>query len=153
MLTDAINSLREMGLERYEISAFAKPGKESLHNTGYWEGIDFHGVGPSAFSYIDGARFQNVCNMKAYEEKVLDGEDPRDFYEKLDPQKSARELLMTGIRMLKGVEKDKFKLALQGKESTIETLVSDGYLIETSSQLKLTEKGMLFYDDVACELI
>ena len=73
MLSDAIKALREMGLERYEISAFAIPGQESSHNTGYWEGIPFHGVGPSAFSYIDGARFQNVCNMKKYEEKVFKG--------------------------------------------------------------------------------
>ena len=153
MLSDAINALEEMGLNRYEISAFAKPGFESLHNTGYWEGIPFHGVGPSAFSYIDGARFQNVCNMKKYEDKVLQGIDPRDFYEKLEAQAAQRELLMTGIRMVKGVEKSRFKKVLKSKDEEIKSLINDGFLKETEQRLLLTKKGQLFFDDVACELI
>lgn len=153
MLSDAIRALKEMGLERYEISAFAKPGFESLHNTGYWEGIPFHGVGPSAFSYIDGSRFQNFCNMKKYEEKVLLGENPKDFSEKLEPLASQRELLMTGIRMFKGIKKDQFKEALCGKESEIKQLLQEGFLKEDKMRLYLTEKGALFYDDVACQLI
>lgn len=153
MLDDAIKTLKAMGLHRYEISAFAKKGKESIHNTGYWKGTPFHGVGPSAFSYIDGARFQNVCNMRVYAEKVRQGEDPVAFYEKLDPRASQRELLMTGIRMLCGVEKRFFEETLLERKESIEALVKEGYLKETSKRLSLTKKGLLFYDDVASDLI
>lgn len=153
MLKDAVGTLKEMGLARYEISAFAKPGFESIHNTGYWKGIPFHGIGPSAFSYINGARFQNVCNLGKYKEKVDAGIDPKDFYEKLDSDASERELLMTGIRMLKGIEKERFKKTLTSLKPTIHSLMQTDYLKENIDRLFLTEKGLLFYDDVACELI
>ncbi len=153
MLQDAVSTLKKMGLNRYEISAFAKEGLESIHNTGYWKGTPFHGVGPSAFSYIDGARFQNVCNMKKYAEKVEACIDPVDFYEKLEPKAAQRELLMVGIRMLRGIEKDHFKESLEDLKDSIQTLIEDGYLIETKKFLSLSEKGLLFYDDVASELI
>jgi oxygen-independent coproporphyrinogen-3 oxidase len=153
MLQDAVETLKEIGLDRYEISAFSKEGKESTHNTGYWKGTPFHGVGPSAFSYIDGARFQNVCNMKIYAERVNAGENPKDFHEKLDPKAAQRELLMTGIRMLKGIDKKHFKETLIEKKDTIQKLIHDGYLTETEERLALSEKGLLFYDDVAMELI
>lgn len=153
MLEDAVQALGEMGLQRYEISAFAKPGKESVHNTGYWEGRSFHGVGPSAFSYVDGARFQNICNLKKYEERVEQGINPKEFYEKLPPIKRECELLMTGIRMLKGIQKSSFQNALKYKQKEVQTLIDQGYLQETKNHLRLTEKGLLFYDDVAMDLI
>lgn len=153
MLEDAVEMLKDIGLNRYEISAFAKPGFESQHNTGYWKGIPFHGIGPSAFSYIDGARFQNVCNLNKYKEKVDAGIDPKDFYEKLDTEASQRELLMTGIRMLDGIEKKSFVKSLSRLEPVIKNLIHENYLKETDSRLFLTDKGLLFYDDVACELI
>lgn len=153
MLKDAIETLKVIGLNRYEISAFAKEGKESIHNTGYWKGTPFHGAGPSAFSYIDGARFQNVCNMKVYAEKVNAGENPKDFYEKLEPAAAERELLMTGIRMLKGISKTRFKKSLEELETTITSLIDSGYITESKDRLQLTEKGLLFYDDVASDLI
>lgn len=153
MLEDAIVFLENQGLKRYEISAFAKPHYESLHNTGYWKGLAFHGVGPSAFSYIDGARFQNVCNMEKYQQKVLLHENPMDFYEKLSKEDSQRELLMTGIRMLAGVKKADFPTALQERAQAISILISENYLEDQGDTLKLTPKGLLFYNDVAQELI
>ena len=153
MLQDAVSTLKKMGLNRYEISAFAKEGMESIHNTGYWKGTPFHGVGPSAFSYIDGARFQNFCNMKKYAEKVEAYLSPVDFYEKLDAKAAQRELLMVGIRMLVGVEKERFKETLEELKETINRLIDEDYLMETKKHLFLTEKGLLFYDDVASELV
>ncbi|MCH9812025.1 radical SAM family heme chaperone HemW [bacterium] len=153
MLKDAVAALEEIGLKRYEISAFAKSGKESVHNTGYWEGRPFHGIGPSAFSYIDGARFQNICNLKKYEERVKNNINPKDFYEKLPHLKRECELLMTGLRMLKGIKKETFQNALSHKQQEILRLLQEGYLIETKERLLLSPKGLLFYDDVAMDLI
>ncbi len=153
MLKDAISCLEQMGLKRYEISAFAKPHKESIHNTGYWKGTPFHGVGPSAFSYIDGARFQNICNIKKYEEKIKESIDPIDFYEKLDPKASKRELLVTGIRMIEGIDIEQFKETLKELKDPIQKLLDSAYLKQNKKTLSLTEKGLLFYDDVASDLI
>ena len=66
MLIQAIDWFKNLGFKRYEISAFAKANKESLHNIGYWIGEDFIGFGPSAFSYLDKKRFQNICNLNLY---------------------------------------------------------------------------------------
>lgn len=63
-LSNALIKLENMGLERYEISAFAKPGFESKHNSGYWKARPFLGIGPSAFSYWNGQRFRNIANLK-----------------------------------------------------------------------------------------
>ena len=75
------------------------------------------------------------------------------FMKKLDEDASLRELLMTGIRMMKGVEKSRFSKALSEKQSELQKLIDDGYLKESNDRLCLTEKGMLFFDDVACDLI
>ena len=66
MLESATSKLEEIGLKRYEISAFAKPGYHSCHNTGYWQARPFFGLGPSAFSYYNDARFRNVANLNRY---------------------------------------------------------------------------------------
>ena len=91
--------------------------------------------------------------MSKYKEKVDAGEDPCDFYEKLDPDAAERELLMTGIRILEGVEKKKFNKSLIQKKEEISKLIDEEYIKETNDRLLLTEKGLLFYDDVAQELI
>ncbi len=91
--------------------------------------------------------------MDKYQQKVLLNQNPMDFYEKLSKEDSQRELLMTGIRMLAGVKKADFSTALKERAETISTLISEGYLEDKGDTLKLTPKGLLFYDDVAADLI
>ena len=147
MLRMVIEKCQERGFERYEISAFAKEGFYSRHNLGYWTERPFLGFGPSAFSYWGGARFQNVKNINRYAKLLSEKKDPVDFYEKLPPKKLHREGLAIGLRVLSGVCKTRFPLNL------LKRLKILNFVEEKNQKIRLTEKGKLFYDSVAEEII
>lgn len=157
MYEKAIERIEQMGLQQYEISAFAKEGLYSKHNTGYWTGRQFLGFGPSAFSYWEGSRFRNVSHLGKYVEALQNGRSPIDFREQLDPEAHRRELLVIQLRLtcgvdLKAFEKQHGPLNLE-TIPTIRQLKEEGYLHEKDGNLGLTKRGILFYDTVAAELI
>ena len=152
LLEMAIETTSQMGLNRYEISAFAKPNFESKHNSRYWQGGEFFGLGPSAFSYSNGSRFQNVANLKKYSDTLDNNEIPIDFSETLEYPRNVCELLAIELRLLKGVDLTKFNLP-KVTLAEIETLISDEFLVKTDQYLRLTNKGTLFYDTVASAII
>jgi oxygen-independent coproporphyrinogen-3 oxidase len=149
MLNTAVASLNAMGLYRYEISAFAKIGFEAVHNTGYWRGRPFLGFGPSAFSYYEGKRFRNVCNLKKYTEALHAGESPVDFEEQLSPLASLHERLAVQLRLIEGIDPQLFPI----DPSLFQNLIEKGWLYQDHSRIKLTDQGLLFYDSVAEEII
>lgn len=151
MLSSAIQALENRGLNRYEISAFAKNGYESRHNLGYWTARPFWGLGPSAFSYMDKTRSRNIANINRYTKALNEGSLPIDFTETLPYPQNVHELLAVNLRVLEGVDLNHFDLPPTTHDK-IQTLIDQGYL-EKSPRLKLTEKGALFYDHVATELI
>lgn len=153
----ALEKLDDLGFERYEISAFCKNNQRSLHNLGYWQGRDFYGLGPSAFSYRDKKRFKNVSNFKFYLDAITSGQLAYDFEEKLTSDESLKEMLCIGLRVKEGVDLVEFakKYGTLSQELVrhIECLIQKGLLEKTSQNLKLTPLGMLFYDDVGASLI
>ena len=152
MLTRAILTLESIGLKRYEISAFAKPGFESRHNTGYWTARPFYGLGPSAFSYINGTRYRNVANIHRYAKALKEGTSPVDFEEKLPYPQNVHELFAVALRLTKGVHLSTYDLP-QKTHQKLESLIRQGYLEKELQSLRLSEKGLLFYDQVASEII
>lgn len=157
MYRSAVATLNGAGLQQYEISAFAKERYQSRHNVGYWTARPFLGFGPSAFSYWSGARFRNIANLNRYSNLLLDGATPIDFDEKLDDEARRRELLAINIRLLEGVDIKEFQArhGPLGSEiiAILERLISEGFVKEREETFSLTEKGILFYDSVATELI
>lgn len=149
--------LNKFGLLQYEISAFAKEDLFSKHNVGYWTGRPFLGFGPSAFSYWEKSRFRLVPNLKVYAEKLKNGESSIDFKETLEAEPAKRELLTLALRLKKGVELNSFEkthgpLALETHMS-LQRLIRDDLLVNESNTIKLSSRGILFYDTVATELI
>lgn len=157
MLQVAIESLEAIGLKRYEISAFAKPGMQSRHNTGYWTGREFLGFGPSAFSYWEGSRFSNIAHFTKYLDSLRQNLFPVDFEEKLDPAHSQQELLAIALRLVDGVDLNAFTKRYGAFSPLLEhslcKLVEKGWLCRGGDILKLTGSGQLFYDTVASEII
>jgi len=157
MLERAVEALESYGLKRYEISAFAKAGAKSKHNTGYWTARPFLGLGPSAFSYVDGRRFQNVSNLRRYVEALREGRSACAFEERLPHPRDAHELLALHLRIIEGVDLEAFqrRLGRLHKEtlSLLHTFIQEGYLRKKRERLCLTERGLLFYDDLASELV
>jgi oxygen-independent coproporphyrinogen-3 oxidase len=146
----ALEKFKQLGLERYEISAFSKSGFKSRHNLGYWHFRPFLGFGPSAFSYWDGARFQNVLSLQRYVRALKEGETPVHFHEKLPPLASRKERLAVGLRCTEGCGVEDVP---EETVRALESLSEQGLIAQDGARARLTEKGMLFYDSVAAALI
>lgn len=160
MLTYALELFAKLGFHRYEISAFAKEGFPSVHNSGYWTGREFLGLGPSAFSYHQKKRFSNVSHLGKYVRCLKNKERPIDFTEELPYPDNLHELLAVQLRLTDGVDLSLFEKkhgALPPEtRQKLSRLTNEGFLeasFATGSQVKLSEKGLLFYDTVASELI
>ncbi|MBM3192196.1 MAG: radical SAM family heme chaperone HemW, partial [Chlamydiae bacterium] len=153
LLQQALEAFASLGLERYEVSAFAKEGFYSRHNVGYWLGREFHGYGPSAFSYYQGRRFRSVEHLHKYSQAIRLGLSAKDFEEKLEEEASLRELLAIRLRLLEGVNLKAFPLFSQDLSQTLINLKKDKFLKEEDGKLFLSSKGLLFYDSVATEII
>lgn len=149
----AVHHLEEMGLARYEISAFAKEGAASKHNLGYWTARPFLGFGPSAFSFWEGKRYRNVANLSRYEEALLQKKSPVDFEESLPYPENVLELLAVELRLLRGVDLSAFAPLPEKTSKTISNLIEKGWLKKEMERLRLTETGLLFYDSVASDII
>ena len=156
ILNSALDILKNNGFERYEISAFAKDKAYSRHNIGYWQGRPFMGIGPSAFSYWNGARFSNISNIVKWQEEVAKGIRGNGFFEKLDGKASRRELLSIALRTKWGViESQVNQICINDTEleNVILGLIDNHLLEWVNGYLKLTSKGSMFYDTVAQEII
>lgn len=150
-LEDAIGAMEQMGLNRYEISAFSKPGFQSKHNLGYWTGRSFLGFGPSAFSYWEGERFRNVANLQRYTRELKQGKSPIDFREKLEYPQDLKEKFLIQLRLLEGADiTPNFPPEMV---HSIQRFIDDKYLVQLGSKVKLTQKGLLFHDSIASEII
>jgi oxygen-independent coproporphyrinogen III oxidase len=153
----ACSTFEGAGLAQYEISAFAKNGLTARHNSGYWTGRPFLGLGPSAFSYWEGSRFRNISNLSKYLETLRSGGSPIDFTEKLALEAHQRELLTIALRLLNGVDLVSFQqqegLISPECRQTLHELEKDGFLQHNENHWALTRKGVLFYDTVAIELV
>lgn len=153
ILEHGLLALDSIGLRRYEISAFAHPGFESKHNSSYWTAKPFIGLGPSAFSYIDGRRFQNICHLKKWATKVQSGLDPTNFSEKLPYPDNLHELLAVNLRLLSGINLQNFPTLPQTTLTTLDSLCLEGLLTRKNNTLSLTKKGTYFYDTIASQII
>jgi len=152
MYQEAVTTFTDAGFHHYEISAFCQNGKESVHNSGYWTGRPFLGLGPSAFSYWDGARMRNIAHLNKYSRLLEEGKRPIDFQEKLEPDAQARELFVIALRLLRGVSLSEFPLS-QKSLSTLDELIRQGLLTRSKDRLHMTPLGILHYDTIASELI
>jgi oxygen-independent coproporphyrinogen-3 oxidase len=157
MLQTAVQSLELLGLRRYEISAFAKPGMHSRHNTGYWTGRPFLGFGPSAFSYWEGARFSNVANLNKYLNDLERDRLPVDFEECLPYPRNLQELFAVRLRLLEGIDLTQWTLAYgpmpEALEKPLMKLIEKGWVERCDARVRLTPSGQLFYDAAATDLI
>ncbi len=157
MLERACQAFESIQLARYEISAFARSGFESIHNTGYWRGRAFIGLGPSAFSFLEGKRFQKNCDLKKWVEDIQKGDPSISLMDDPDDNVRQAELLAVHLRLSNGVNLSSFTQSY-GKlcpalEDEIKKLIAMGWLQQDMDILKLTSQGQLFYDRLASELM
>ncbi len=150
--------LGNKGYKHYEISNFAKPGKECQHNTVYWENREYIGIGAGAFSYNNGERYCNIKNVKEYISAVESKKNLICFSEKLPQEKRASEILIMALRMTSGIsEKEFFNRSgynlteLFGTQLNI--LTQAGLINFDDERIKLTRKGLSLADSVMMEFV
>jgi oxygen-independent coproporphyrinogen-3 oxidase len=141
------------GYEQYEISNFALPGRQCLHNLNYWKPGEYIGIGSSASSYFQGARYTNESDVQKYLKKIRDGQDPAVFTEKIDQEKKLKDYIMMRLRTKAGIDynefKEIFKFDFYAKYSNIiEKMKSEGLAEKREGALGLTLKGFLVSNEI-----
>jgi oxygen-independent coproporphyrinogen III oxidase len=137
------------GFEQYEISNYARRGRECLHNLAYWEGKDYLGLGPSAFSTVGNSRWQNIADTQSYIARIALGESARSFAENLEETTRESERIVFGLRTNHGILRS--KIAHQAVE--LDDLEKAGYLEASGDYVRLTRAGLLVADEIGALLV
>jgi oxygen-independent coproporphyrinogen-3 oxidase len=146
-----MNEMKKAGYEQYEISNFATPGNYAIHNTNYWRGKKYLGLGPSAHSYNNTARRWNVANNINYINSVNKGIIPAE-QEILTEAQKVNEFIMTSLRTMWGLPLKQLKPEhLNSVMRDLENTEPSYYHIN-HNHLVLTDAGKLFADAIAASL-
>jgi oxygen-independent coproporphyrinogen-3 oxidase len=150
---ETVDRLGVAGLERYEISNFARPGFASRHNRKYWEDSPFVGFGMSAHSLRGGRRWWNLDRYATYCRGVEEGRGAVEGERELSTRERAQEALFTGLRLTEGVDLAALRRRY-GMDPSVEwgaplDEVEQAGLVETAGdRLRLTDRGMLLSNEV-----
>lgn len=145
----------KMGFEQYEISNFAARQQYALHNTSYWKGVPYLGVGPSAHSFDGRNRRSNIANNSRYIRGILQGKKLDFEEERLTEHQRMNEYIMTSLRTKWGcdlqVAEQKWGASAALKKAS-QPFLEQNWLSLENNVLLLTNAGKLFADHIAAEL-
>jgi oxygen-independent coproporphyrinogen III oxidase len=146
---EAVDRLSSAGYEQYELSNFARPGRESRHNRAYWEGVPYLGLGPGAHSFLPPRRFWNVRDWNEYRLRMAARESAVAGHEEIEAEAAELEGLWLGLRTDRGVPMQELSAAQRtlaaGWQEAGHAVLSDG-------RLRLTPRGWLLLDRFTVEL-
>lgn len=148
--------LKSKNYQHYEISNFAVQGKESFHNSNYWNQSSYIGLGPGAHSFRNSTRRWNISNNRLYIKNIKAG---IPFFEKevLSPYDIVNEKIMLGLRTLNGLDKEHVfsivpKAIKEGIESKLNTFLKDEILLSTNNIISMNPEKWLLSEYVSREL-
>ncbi|SIT88676.1 radical SAM family heme chaperone HemW [Pontibacter indicus] len=142
---------------QYEVSNFSKPGYESRHNSNYWRGVHYLGVGPSAHSFNGHSRQYNVANNRKYTAALAEGTIPAEE-EKLTSADQANDYLLTTLRTIWGCDlslmRDRYGYDLPAEHALyLQQLQEKGLASVEADVLYLTDQGKLLADQITLDLM
>ena len=137
--------MKEHGFRHYEISNFAKPGFESAHNSSYWNGTPYLGVGAGAHSFNGKSRSWNVSDLDAYMKGIECG-SPVSETEILTATDMYNEKIMLGLRTAGGIEAD------ERLERAARRYLESGQMVKEKGRLRLTEDSLFISDYIISDL-
>lgn len=154
------NFLELNGYNHYEISNFAKRGKESKHNINCWNQEQYIGIGAAAHSYMNNVRYSNTSNLEEYIKNIKEGniEKNRRIEEKQTIEDKKNEFMMLGFRKIEGVDISKFKERFIDNpiflyREKLNKLVEEGLIEIDLNNIRLTNKGLNLANQVFEEFI
>jgi oxygen-independent coproporphyrinogen-3 oxidase len=161
LYTCAMEALAEAGFDQYEISNWARAGRECRHNLVYWRNEPYLGFGAGAHSFDfspdaleGGRRWWNVRSVPAYIKRMRSGPEAHEGEEIITPPLAMGETMMVGLRLVReGVKDDRFRTRFglgltEVFGETIERLVTDGLLERMAEGVRLTPRGRLLGNQV-----
>ncbi|MBR3397937.1 MAG: oxygen-independent coproporphyrinogen III oxidase [Lachnospiraceae bacterium] len=150
--------LDRFGLHRYEISNYARPGKECIHNVGYWTGVEYLGLGLGAASLMKNRRYRNTSSMEEYFRNSESPEKIRTVEEELDLHDRMSEFLILGLRMTEGISAEEFTSRF-GRDLTeeygrpMEKYLSLGLIKKENDRIFLSEEGIFVSNTIFADLL
>lgn len=149
------SQLQNAGFEHYEISNFAKDAQYSMHNTNYWKGVKYLGIGPSAHSFDGCTRQWNIANNAHYITALSKGEIPAEK-EILTNRERVNEYIMTSLRTMWGIQISKLEKEFSHVYPEIikytQQFIDKGWVNKTEKSICLTTEGKLYADYISSEL-
>jgi len=142
----AHETLGAAGFEHYEVSNFARPGRRSRHNSSYWRGVAYAGLGPAAHEFDGVARRWNVAPYAGWVARLGAGGDPVEDREVLSEENRAAEEVYLGLRTVEGLR------LRPGEESVVAPCTAAGWAARENGVLRLTPTGWLRLDSLAATL-
>ncbi|KYH34518.1 oxygen-independent coproporphyrinogen-III oxidase-like protein YqeR [Clostridium tepidiprofundi DSM 19306] len=154
----ALEILESRGYNQYEISNFSLPNCECKHNLAYWELGEYIGCGVSAHSYVDGYRVENIHSIKEYIRRMNNKLSPVFSAHKNSKNDDIEEFMFMGLRKIKGISKEEFKIRFSTGiyeiyRDVIRKFKYSGLLIEDDSSLRLSPKGVEISNYILSEFI
>lgn len=150
-----MDAMEIQGFEHYEISNFCKPGHYSKHNTNYWKGVKYLGIGPSAHSYDGEKRQWNIASNAKYIQAIEKRTIPAEI-EILTEENHLNEYIMTSLRTQWGLKLERLNLIAKGASEPLlkeaEEFLEKGWLDQKDQTIYLTRTGKLYADHIASEL-
>jgi len=149
--------LRQRGYRRYEISNFARPGRECRHNLVYWRNGSYLGVGAGAHSYLGGERLANEKNLSRYAGAVMRQGHAIVSRERLSASGAAREAVVLGLRTADGIDLEavarRYGIDADREFGAAVRRMRDGGFLEPTGPLRLARKGWRVADEVMSALV
>lgn len=134
--------LNEAGFQHYETSNYAQPNHRSVHNSGYWKGANYLGLGPSAVSCIDRQRRKNISDTAAYIKRVHSVGHAMDEHENLDNEAWRLERLALELRTVEGCSLEYVEL------EQLDQLIEHNLITTTETRFITTKKGSALVDSI-----
>lgn len=150
--------LRETGYIQYEISNFALPGRESIHNRKYWELKPYLGLGAGAHSFGGEFRWENATAVEEYQHRLERGESPICERCRLTPDAKLEEFFFLGLRQMSGIDLEEARRRWDPERVDrwalkIESLEREGLLVRQDGRLRLASNALLISNEVFQEFI
>jgi oxygen-independent coproporphyrinogen-3 oxidase len=145
----AHEQLSQAGFEHYEISNYARPGCRARHNSAYWTGAPYAGLGPSAHGYAHGVRRWNLAPWAAYQRVVSRGRSPEEGREVLSDEERRLEAVYLGMRTSGGVDRSMIPASGRG---VLEDAARNGLLRVSGQSVRATPRGWLALDGLVARL-
>jgi len=153
-----LGATERAGMEHYEISNFAHPGRRSLHNLTYWRNEGYLGLGPAAASYIDGERRTSQADLTAYLSAPADCDLRSATRETLTGRDEMAETVMLALRLTQGLDLASFRArfgwdALEIFPESISRYARQGALIVTDTHIRLARDAYFVSDTVLADIL